>query len=310
MAMVRVPRSIRKVFVILVKKTLKRSLLLLLTSCCILQLLAQKDTVISKDIVYAQAGEKKLLLDIYKPSAVKLPYLIVWVHGGAWRSGSKANPPLGLLGAGYALASIDFHLSEEAPFPSMVHDIKAAIRYLRANANKYGYRADKIVIWGSSSGGHLAALVGTTNNDKYMEGTLGDYTGTSSAVQGIIDYYGPTNLISILSQSTPHGISVREPAMKILFGKSIEEAKETARLASPVFQTDPSDPPLLIVHGDQDNQVPVNQSLELMAAYKKNKLPVQIEFAPGAGHGDGVYYRKEMLSLVSEFLKKLVINRK
>lgn len=285
---------------------MKRSLSLLIASCCFLQLFAQKDTLIIKDIEYARAGDRKLSLDIYKPKAANNPYLIVWVHGGAWRSGSKANPPLGLLGYGYAVASVDFHLSEQAPFPSMVHDIKAAIRYLRANANKYGYRADKIVIWGSSSGGHLAALVGTTNNDKYMEGTLGDYTGTSSAVQGIIDFYGPTNLLSILGLSTPHGISVREPALKLLFGKSLEEAKETARLASPVFQTDPSDPPLLIVHGDQDNQVPVNQSLELMAAYKKNKLPVQIEFIPGAGHGDGVYYRQEMMGLVSEFLNKNV----
>lgn len=288
------------------KKKLKRPLSLLIACISFLQLFSQNDITITKDIVYAQSGERKLLLDIYKPKSVANPNLIVWVHGGAWRSGSKANPPLGLLGFGYALASLDFHLSEEAPYPSMVHDIKAAIRYLRANAKKYGYRADKIVIWGSSSGGHLAALVGTTNGDKYLEGTLGDYTSTSSNVQGIIDFYGPANLLSILSQSTPHGISVREPAMKILFGKSMDEVKETARQASPVFQTDPSDPPLLIVHGDQDNQVPVNQSLELMAAYKKNKLPVQIEFVSGAGHGGDVYNNSAMMALINEFLKKNV----
>ena len=271
-----------------------------------MQVSSQIDTVITKDIVYAQSGEKKLLLDIYKSKSTSNPYLIVWVHGGAWRSGSKTDPPLGLLGYGYALASLDFHLSEEAPYPSMVHDIKAGIRYLRANAKKYGYRADKIVIWGSSSGGHLAALVGTTNGDKSLEGTLGDYTGTSSNVQGIIDYYGPANLLTILNQSTPHGISVREPAMKILFGKSMDDAKEIARQASPVFQTDPSDPPILIVHGDQDNQVPVNQSIELMEAYKKNKIPVQIEVVPGAGHGGAVYTNPPMMALVNEFLKKNV----
>ena len=285
---------------------MKRQLSLLIASFCFLQVFSQNDTIATKDIVYAQSGEKKLLLDIYKPKSASNPYLIVWVHGGAWRSGSKGNPPLGLLGFGYALASLDFHLSEEAPYPSMVHDIKAGIRYLRANAKKYGYRADKIVIWGSSSGGHLAALVGTTNGDKFLEGTLGDYTSTSSSVQGILDFYGPANLLTILNQSTPHGISVREPAMKILFGKSIDEVKETAKQASPVFQTDPSDPPLLIVHGDQDNQVPVNQSIELMEAYKKNKLPVQIEFVPGAGHGGDVYTNRPMMILVNEFLKKNV----
>jgi acetyl esterase/lipase len=286
---------------------LKRSLSLLAACCCFLQLFSQNDTIFIKDQVYAQSGERKLLLDIYKPVQTANPYLVVWVHGGAWRSGSKANPPLGLLGFGYAIASLDFHQSEEAPYPSMVHDIKAAIRYLRANAKKYGYRADKIVIWGSSSGGHLAALVCTTNNDKFIEVTLCDYTTTSSSVQGIIDFYGPANLLTILSQSTPHGISVREPAMKILFGKSVDSVKETARQASPVFQTDPSDPPLLIVHGDQDNQVPVNQSLELMAAYRKNKLPVQIEFVSGAGHGGNVYNDPPMMALVNEFLKKNVI---
>ena len=183
---------------------------------CFLSIQAQTDTVITKDIVYAEAGTRKLLLDIYKPSGKKDPYLIVWVHGGAWRSGSKANPPLGLLSAGYAIASIDFRLSEEAPFPAMIHDIKASIRFLRGNAKKYGFRSDKIIIWGSSSGGHLAALVGTTNNDTFLEGTLGNYPKESSSIQGIMDFYGPTNLLTILSQSTPHGISVREPAMKIL----------------------------------------------------------------------------------------------
>jgi acetyl esterase/lipase len=285
---------------------LKRSLSLITACFCFLQLFSQNDTIVTKDIEYARSADRKLLLDIYKPKTSSNPYLIVWVHGGAWRSGSKANPPLGLLGFGYALASLDFHLSEEAPYPSMIHDIKAAIRYLRANAKKYGYRSDKIVIWGSSSGGHLAALVGTTNNDKFMEGTLGDYTSTSSSIQGIIDFYGPANLLTILSQSTPHGISVREPAMKILFGKPVDEVKETARQASPVFQTDPTDPPLLIVHGDQDNQVPVNQSIELMTAYKKNKLPVQIEFVSGAGHGGDVYNNPPMMALVNEFLKKKV----
>ncbi|MEO5564043.1 MAG: prolyl oligopeptidase family serine peptidase, partial [Chitinophagaceae bacterium] len=163
---------------------------------------------------------------------------------------------------------------------------------------------DKIVIWGSSSGGHLAALVGTTNNDKSLEGTLGNYPNESSSVQGIMDFYGPTNLVSILSQSTPHGISVREPAMKILFGKPVEQVTDIAKSASPVYQVDASDPPLLIVHGDQDNQVPVNQSLELMAAYKKLSLPVQIEFVPGAGHGSNVYYKGEMQKVLEEFLKR------
>lgn len=130
---------------------------------------SQQDTVITKNIEYANADGKHLLLDLYVPAAVKNPYLVVWVHGGAWSSGSKESPPLGLLAAGYTLASVNYRLSGEATFPAPIHDIKAAIRFLRGNAKKYGYRADKIIIWGSSAGGHLAALVGTTNNDTYLK---------------------------------------------------------------------------------------------------------------------------------------------
>jgi acetyl esterase/lipase len=249
---------------------------------------AQKDT--SKNIVYAEVGNRKLLLDLYMPPGKSNPYLVIWVHGGAWHSGSKADPPLALVSSGYAIASIDFRLSTEAIFPAQIHDIKAAIRFLRGNAKKYGYHSDKIVVWGSSSGGHLVALVGSTNNDPYYEGTEGNYLKESSSVQGIMDFYGPTNFLTILSQSTPHGINVRAPALAILLGKPVEQAEDLAKKASPVFQVDRHDPPILIVHGDQDIQVPVNQSLELMAAYKKFGLSYELEIVPGAGHGGDVYY--------------------
>jgi acetyl esterase/lipase len=269
-----------------------------------IQLHAQIDT--TKNIVYAEVGNKKLLLDLYMPSGKKEPYLIVWVHGGAWRSGSKESPPPGLLPYGYALASINYRLSEEAIFPAPVHDIKASVRFLRANAKKYGYRSDKIIIWGSSAGGHLAALTGTTNNDKELEGNIGANLTESSSIQVILDFYGPSNFMTILNQSTPHGLSVRVPALKLLLGKPVEEVPELAKKASPVYQVDPSDPPMLIVHGDQDIQVPINQSLELMAAYKKNNLVVQFESISGAGHGGAAYDSKEMMETLKKFLDEIL----
>ena len=267
---------------------------------------AAQATIDTKNIVYAEAGNRKLLLDIYMPPSEKSPFLIVWVHGGAWHSGTKESPPLELLSVGYAIASIDFRVSTEAHFPAQVHDIKAAIRFLRGNANKYGYRQDKIIIWGSSSGGHLAALVVTTNSDSYMEGNEGNYLKESSSVQGIIDFYGPTNFLTILNQSTPHGINVRAPALAILLGKPVEQAEDLAKKASPVYQVDPSDPPILIVHGEQDIQVPINQSLELMSVYKKNSLPVQFEVIPGAGHGGDVFYKTDGLVWMKAFLKNVL----
>lgn len=279
-------------------------LCLLSFTCFLTQAQAQVDS--TKNIVYAEVSTSKLLLDLYKPTGKDNPYLLVWVHGGAWRSGSKEKPPLGLLSAGYAIASIDFRQSTEAPFPAQIHDIKAAIRFLRGNAKKYGYRPDKIVIAGSSSGGHLVALVGTTNNDNYYEGAEGNFLKESSSVQGIIDFYGPTNFLTILHQSTPHGISVRVPALELLLGKPVEQVPQLAKKASPVFQIDANDPPILIVHGDQDNQVPVNQSLELMAAYRKAGLSWQLEIVPGAGHGDGVYYTKEFQPVLEKFLSGIL----
>jgi acetyl esterase/lipase len=272
-----------------------------------LQLAAQNDTIVDKNILYGGEADKKLALDIYKLKEQKSPDLIVWIHGGAWRSGSKENPPLGLLGYGYALASIDFSLSTAKIFPAQVHEIKAAVRFLRANANKYGFQSGKIIIWGSSSGGHLAALVATTNNHKELDGDIGNYISTSSSVQGCIDYFGPTNFLTILNQSTPHGLNVRLPALAILLGKPVEQAATLAKLASPVFHVDAADPPMFIVHGEQDVQVPINQSIELMSAYKNKKLTVQMQFIPNAGHSDPAYFKKELLDKIDKFLKENVL---
>ncbi|MFY0653807.1 MAG: alpha/beta hydrolase [Cyclobacteriaceae bacterium] len=263
---------------------------------------------IEKDIVYARADTRELLLDIYTPENVDNPALVIWVHGGAWHSGTKDNPPSFFIDMGYAVASIDYRLSIEAAFPAQMHDIKAAIRFLRANAKRYGYDADKFIIAGSSAGGHLAALVGTTNGNSQLEGDLGDYRDVKSDVQLILDFYGPTNFKTILRQSTPHGINVRAPALALLLGKPVGKVPELADLASPVYHVDPKDPPLFIAHGDQDIQVPVNQSLELNALYKKHGLSVQMEIVPGAGHSAKEVFSTQLLKEVEEFLKKHLLS--
>jgi acetyl esterase/lipase len=260
-----------------------------------------------KNIIYAETGGRKLLLDLYMPSNPD-PYLIVWIHGGAWHSGSKESPPLSFVASGYAIASVDYRLSIEAKFPAQIHDIKAAVRYLRANAAKHGYRADKIIIAGSSAGGHLATLVGVTNNDPALEGTLGPYTQTSSSIQAIVDYYGPSNFTSIMKQSTPHGAGVRGPAIALLLGHTVDNAPDMAKKASPVMQVEASDPPLLIFHGDQDIQVPINQSHELVGVYKANGLSVQLEVVHGAGHTEKPYFDPQYQRIVETFLADVLKN--
>jgi len=115
------------------------------------------------DVIYGETGDRELLLDVYLPAVTANPPLLVWVHGGAWRGGTKDRVMiLDFINDGYAIASLDFRLSGEGMFPAQVHDIKAAIRFLRAKAESYGYDAENIALLGSSSGGHLVSLVGVT----------------------------------------------------------------------------------------------------------------------------------------------------
>ena len=266
---------------------------------------ARKDYRALKDIPYAQLDGRVLLVDLYLPRDTPEPPLLIWVHGGAWSRGSKDSVgPLGLTSAGYAIASVDFRLSGEAPFPAQIHDIKAAIRFLRAEASTYGYNAERMAIAGSSSGGHLAAFVGVTNGHAELEGEVGDHLDRSSSVQAIVDYYGPTNLASILPQSTPHGLSVREPALDLLLGGQPDAVPELAELASVVTHLDATDPPLFILHGDQDPQVPINQSHELHGAYKELGLTVYFEVVHGAAHGGPAFNDAERQELVRRFLEK------
>ncbi len=260
---------------------------------------------IIRDIEYAQVAEHSLKLDLFLPAQKARSPLILWVHGGAWRSGSKKDMPLTeLVGEGYAVASVDYRLSTQAKFPAQIHDIKAAVRFLRGHGTDWRLPTKKILIAGDSAGGHLAALVGVSNGHTELEGGVGTNRTQSSEVQGIISFYGGANLTTILKQSTPHGLSVRVPALDLLFGGQPDDVPALAKLASPVFHVDKSDPPLLLLHGDQDPQMPVNQALELAGAYQKVKAPVQLEIVHGAAHGGVMFYDDERMMLVRNFLKR------
>jgi acetyl esterase/lipase len=259
-----------------------------------------------KDVTYAMAEAAPLGLDLHLPAGVSKPPLIVWVHGGAWSQGTKANFPKELVERGFAVASVDFRQTTRAPFPANVQDIKAAIRFLRAKAGDYGYAAEKIAIAGASSGGHLAALVGVTNGNAVLEGKEGNYLSTSSSVQAIISYFGASDLNTILAQSTPFGLKVREPALERLLGAPPDRATELATLASPVTHVDRTDPPLLLFHGDQDPQMPINQSHELQGAYQKSGLAVDFQVLHGAAHGGQVFFSGEPLDQAVDFLNRTI----
>jgi acetyl esterase/lipase len=236
------------------------------------------------DIPYARVARQELVLDLHLPATTGRPPLVVYLHGGAWRMGDKAEVPAFLVQRGFAVASLNFRSSEQARFPANVHDIKAGIRFLRANAERFGYRADRIAISGSSSGGHLAALVGVTNGHPELEGDVGEHRDVSSAVQAIISWVGASNLATIIPQSTAEGLKTRVPAVQLLLGGMPEDVPQLTLLASPVEHVDAGDPPALILHGDQDLTIPVNQALELDAAYRRAGLVAEMMIINGVGH--------------------------
>jgi acetyl esterase/lipase len=259
-----------------------------------------------RDVVYAQFAGGSLGLDVYVPAQVAQPPLVIYLHGGAWMNGDKTQYPTFLTERGFAVASVDFRSTNDARFPANVHDIKAAIRFLRGNASKYGYRADRIAISGASSGAHLAALVGVTSGVAALEGTQGAYPRESSAVQAIVSWFGASNLTTILAQSTPYGVEVRVPALEKLLGGQPDKQPELARLASPVFQVDRNDPPAFLLHGDQDPQMPVNQLLELQAAYRRAGLEPETLILNGVAHSAPPFFEGEPADRVVSFLHRTI----
>lgn len=251
----------------------------------------QEHANVHRNLEYARVDDKPLLLDLYVPRDVKHPPLLVWIHGGGWRSGDKGRGgilvPLGLQN-GYACASINYRLSGEATFPAQIHDCKAAIRWLRAHAKEYGYDATRIGVGGSSAGGHLVALLGTSGGDKALEGTVGKHADQSSRVQAVVDMWGPTDFLQMDAHALPtarfkHN-DPRSPE-SLLLGGPVLENKDKVAQANPITYIDKQDPPFLIIHGSQDPLVPVHQSHLLEAALKQAKVPVQLNVVEGAGHG-------------------------
>lgn len=245
-------------------------------------------TKITRDVEYARAGEKSLQLDLYVPpreGSGPVP-LIVWVHGGAWRAGSRARTPATqLLPAGYAVASVSYRLSQEAIFPAQIHDCKAAVRWLRAHAGEHGLDPNHFGAWGSSAGGHLVALLGTSGGVKDLEGKVGTCLEASSRVQAVCDFFGPTNFIAMVAKpSRMDHASARSPESQLI-GGAVQKHPDRVRRADPITYVSKDDPPFLIVHGDADPLVPPNQSEILHKALKKAGVEAALYVVKGGGHG-------------------------
>ena len=238
---------------------------------------------ITKDIPYAGAGSDKMQsLDFVCPSSGPGPFpLVLWIHGGGWISGDKAEQTAYFLTEhGYAVASINYRLIPQAVFPAQLNDCKAAVRFLREHAREYNIDPNRIGAWGASAGGHLAALLGTTGNTM----TPGQNNDTSCAVQAVCDWYGPTDLTSVNSQISPDwGIDLTS-ANAVHYRLVGSQDKRKLWQASPVAYVNKNDPPFLIMHGARDNIVPISQSRELYKALLSAGCDVKFVEVKDAGH--------------------------
>jgi acetyl esterase/lipase len=267
------------------------------------------------DIAYAsQSSAQKL--DIYLPDAGNGPFpVIVSIHGGAFKMGDKADvqvvPMLAGLKHGYAVVSINYLLSGEAIFPAQIYDVKAAIRWIKANAATYKLNPEEIAVWGGSAGGHLAAMAGTTADVKELEDLKQGNETFSSRVQAAVDWFGPINFNTMDLQfkisgkgKTDHDDS-NSPESELV-GKKITEAQDLVKRANPATYITKDDPPFFIQHGTIDHLVPTEQSVDFARDLEKvlGKEKVTLKLLEAAGHGTAQFNSAENLEIVFKFLDK------
>ncbi|MEU6212409.1 alpha/beta hydrolase [Streptomyces sp. NPDC047023] len=248
-------------------------------------------------ITYATTpGYRPRLLDVQVPAGDGPFPAVVWIHGGGWLDGDRRYPPPtvpaellhgSVLAAGLALVSVDYRHSLEAPFPAQLHDVKAAIRYVRTFAGELGIDPDRIGVWGESAGGHLAALAGLVGpGGPGLEGTEGVGSG-DTGVLAVVDWYGVSDLVSLAGHpmpALPPGVEFPDPYVALL-GASVADRPDLARAASPVTHAAGSNPPpFLLVHGTRDGLVPYSQSEALAAALEAAGGEVALRPVDGADH--------------------------
>lgn len=263
------------------------------------------DIVVHRDLAYVSGGHPRQALDLYLPRAVGPLPLIIWIHGGAFRMGSKEGSqhdhlPLEYLAQGYALASINYRLSQHALFPAQIEDCKAAVRWLRAHAAGFKLDPERFAAWGPSAGGHLAAMLGTTGH--FTQFDAGAYRDVSSRVQCVVDFFGPTDFLQMDAQRMPDGQihnAPDSPESELIGGPIQEHAEKVAR-ANPISYVTAYAPPFLIVHGDRDPLVPYEQSTLLVAALQAAGVPVTFYTVTGGGHGG--FTDAQIPILVRDFL--------
>ena len=258
-------------------------------------------------------------LDIYLPEEGEGPFpVILSIHGGAFMGCDKSDiqvlPALEGLKRGYAVVALNYRLSWEAIFPALVHDVKAAVRWVRGNAHWYYFDPRKIVAWGGSAGGYLSLMLGLTAGVEALEDLSLGYPDQSCEVQAVVDWFGPTNFLKMDEQLTASGLvplegtehSGENSPESWLLGDKITNIPEKVREANPETYIHADIPPFLIQHGKMDSTVPVQQSIELAEKIKSvcGEDRVALDIFDDLHHGDPRFDSPVNVLRVFEFIDK------
>lgn len=266
-----------------------------------------QEPVVERDVVYYKSEGIPLTMDIYYPrlTGARVP-AILYVHGGGWFSGDKTTgtglediPEL--VGRGYLVAAVNYRLAPRYKFPAQIEDLKCAVRFLRANAATYGLDPAHMGVFGDSAGGHLAALLGVTDDNYGFDGALGGIE-PSTQVQAVVDMFGPADLTLTFERDG-------SPLIEHVFGTS-DYKGEIIRRASPVTYVSSGDPPFLIIHGDKDDQVLLSQSEELYQKLVSAGVQANFIIVKNSGHnftpigGPISPNRSEITTAIANFFDK------
>ncbi|EGR0791802.1 alpha/beta hydrolase fold domain-containing protein [Vibrio cholerae] len=268
---------------------------------------ANDNYMVTKDITFKTVDGRVLKLDLYKPKAERIqPYpLLIWVHGGAWKRGSKddiptKNPLLlsSVLQQGYALAAVNYRLSGEATFPAPVQDINDAVNFLYDNALQFHIKADKVVMMGRSAGGHLAGLMGTTNTHS----NLTFYAKPKYQVKAVVSFFGPTDLLALANKGGKE--TSKQSSVSRFLGDTPSAIPQIAKQASSTSYVNERTPPFIQLHGTVDKQVPLEQSQLLKAKLDEYGINNQLWIEQNVGHSDPIFDTEKYVPKVITFINE------
>jgi len=275
------------------------------------------------DIDYVGDGIIGHKLDVFLPNTGEGPFpVVVTIYGSAWFSNSskancfKDNFGQTLLANGFAVVSINHRSSKDAIWPAQIHDVKAAIRFIRANAESFSLDTSFIGITGYSSGGHLSSMAGVTSNIENtkvdgleidLEGNLGEHLDQQSDVTAVVDWFGPTDFLIMDSCGSSFSHDEAASPESTLIGGPIQDNREKTELANPVSYVNSKTPPFLIFHGNKDPLVPHCQSEAFYEVLSENNVPSELVIIDGGEHGPGVMidqYYDQMIDFFKTYSTK------